>query len=143
MPAKLQGVDPRPPGPRQPAVPVESLPADTEGLLHLWRPQAVLRAQQGQREVKIVRFLVSKGVEQAAAVEEARAILADPATIHPQAGEAARVLGIVLLLLGLVAPVLCFAMDLEGWVKQAVLAASVAVVMLAGGLFWSAAKRSP
>lgn len=136
MPVKLQGVDPRPPGPRQPAVPVEELPADDESLVRIWRPQAVFRVQQGQADAKIVRFLVAKGVSRTAAADAVRAIREDPAVLHPQAREAARVAGIVLLILGLVAPLAVFLAGLEGTAGLALLGAGVAAAVAGCVLLW-------
>jgi hypothetical protein len=120
---------------------VEELPADDDGLIRIWRSQAVFRAQRGEAEAKIVRFLVAKGVSRSAATDAVRAILQDHAALHPQVHEAARVFGIVLLILGLVAPVAVFLVGLEGKTRIAVLAASVAGAVAGVILLRPAAKK--
>ena len=136
MPVKLQGVDPRPPGPRVPAVEVEALPTDTESLLKIWRPHAVVRAERGESESAITRFLVSKGVDRVSAKATAGAILLDPRTTHSGTSGLARVLGIVLLLLGLLVPVACFAYGLTGMVFAAVMLGSLMGIGVACKLLW-------
>lgn len=133
---KFQGVDPRPPGPRVPAVEVEALPNDTESLLRIWRPHAVLRAEKGDSEFAIARFLVAKGVNREAAKLAAGEIVKNPVAVHATGAGLAKVAGIILLMLGLVVPVACFVFGLGGFVFAAAMLGSLAVIGAACKLLW-------
>ena len=136
MSIKLQGVDPRPPGPRVPVVEVEPLPTDTESLLRIWRPHVLLRAEQGDSESAIMRFLVSKGVSREAAKLAAGEIVRNPVAVHSTGAGLAKVAGIVLLLIGLLVPVACFVLGLTGWVPVAAMLGSLAGIGAACKLLW-------
>ncbi len=136
MPVKLQGVDPRPPGPRIPAVEVEALPTDTESLLRIWRPHAVLRAERGESASAITRFLVSKGVNREDAKAAVEQITKDPVAVHATGTGLARVAGIILLLLGLLVPVACFVFGWGGFVFIAAMLGSLTGIGAACKLLW-------
>ena len=121
MALKLQGIETPPPGPRLPAVPVEKLPSDDSELIKIWRPQAAMRALKGESEFSIARFLHSKGVEGIAARAAAKEIVANPENAGAFGASLSKVIGILLLVLGLIAPVLVFAFNLGGFIGIAAL----------------------
>jgi hypothetical protein len=143
MALRLQGIDPRPLAPRgapaakqarPPAVAIETLPTDSTELIEIWRPQALLKAQNGESEFGIARFLHSKGVEGAAARLAAKDIVANPAPAHKSANRLRRVLGWGFLGLGLTIPLASFSVDAPSvlTVLFALLAAA-----LGGKLLWN------
>ena len=136
MALKLQGIDPRPPAPHPPSVPIEALPTDNEALIRIWRPQAALRAEQGESEFAIARFLHSKGVEGSAAQLAAREIAGGPDPTHSFRSGLAKTTGIILLILGLLLPVLCFAWNPGMGVTLAVLAGCLLGVTIGCKLLW-------
>lgn len=118
-------------------MPVETLPTDSESLIRIWRPQAVQRAEQGESEFAIARFLHSKGVEGAAARQAARELVGQPGpAAHSFASGLGKTIGIILLLLGLVVPVACFVCQWSGLVTVAALMGSLVGIAAAGKLLW-------
>jgi hypothetical protein len=149
MALKLLGIEPRPPGPRRgplpgprlPTVPVEPLPTEDAALIKIWRPQAVLRAQKGETEFAIARFLHSKGIEGAAARAAAKDIVTNPGDPDGFGASLARFVGIVLLIVGLMVPVLCFALEISGFITIAVLFGCFIGVIAGCKLLWNPADK--
>lgn len=136
MAVKLQGIEPRPPAPAEPSVRVERLPTDDESLIRIWRPQAQVRAQQGDTEFAVARFLRSKGVTGEAARAAARSIMDDPDPGNAFGTGLAKVSGIILLILSLILPVVCFGLQLSGMLNLVALAGCLIGVGIAAKLLW-------
>jgi hypothetical protein len=136
MPVQLKVVDPCASDPREPAVPIEGLPTDDEALIRIWRPQAALRAEKGESEHAIARFLHSKGVEGAAARAAAREIVAHPEQGGSFGAALAKTSGIALLVLALALPALGFGLRLSGSVTIAILCGCLLAVIVACKLLW-------
>lgn len=147
MALKLQGIEPRPldqrrsrcsaPSRCQAAVQVEALPTGNDDLIRIWRPQACLKAQKGESEFVIARFLHSKGVEGSAARAAAREIIANPASSPGSKIDFKRPLGWAFLGLGLAVPVACF---ISGFPNIMTLLFSLMAAALGGWLLWNPPK---
>jgi hypothetical protein len=118
-------------------VPVETLPTGDAELIKIWRPQAAMRAQKGDTEFAIARFLHSKGVEGAAARAAAKEIMANPGASAAFGAGLAKVVGILLLTVGLVVPVLCFALNISGFIGIAALFGCFIGVIAGCRLLWN------
>ncbi|MCF7732137.1 MAG: hypothetical protein K9N23_10635 [Akkermansiaceae bacterium] len=119
-------------------MPVETLPTDSESLVKIWRPQAALRAEQGESEFSVARFLHAKGVAGTTAREIARELVSHPDPAHSFSAGLGKTIGIVLLILGLLVPVLCFVYQWSGFITIAALLASLMGVAAACKLLWPA-----
>lgn len=134
IPLKL--IDPEVAMPRRSALPIEGLPTDDETLIRIWRPQAVQRAEQGESEHAIARFLHSKGVEGIAARAAARKIIADPDQGGSFGAVLAKTSGIALLVLALALPMLCFGLRLSGSAAIGAIGGCLLALLIACKLLW-------
>lgn len=119
-------------------MPVETLPTDSESLVRIWRPQAALRAEQGESEFAVARFLHAKGVAGTTAREIARELVNHPDPAHSFSAGLAKTIGIILLILGLLVPALCFAFQWSDFITITALLGSLIGVAAACKLLWTA-----
>lgn len=101
-----------------------------------------MRARKGESESTIARFLHSKGVEGAAARAAAKEIVADPGDDETFGQGLTKIVGILLLIVGLMVPVLCFALELSSFATSAALLGCFIGVLVGGRLLWPPADKT-
>lgn len=118
---------------------LEAMPTSDEELIRIWGPQARMKAQKGESEFAIARFLHTKGVEGAAARLAAKDIVNHRAPARHGADRLRRVLGWFFLGLGLLIPV---TFPGAGFANIWALFAAVMAAALGSKLLWEPSDKT-
>ena len=90
---------------------VEIPETSQEGLLRMWRPQALQKAERGSGTITISHFLKSKGIEEARAISAAREIVLEGSKNTARAARPLKIIGWIFIAIGIFTPVATLVMN--------------------------------